>query len=93
VEERDEALRGSWESPLRIRTLIVDQGGDRQLAVIDGPMWLRHDSTIELPGPPPRAARVLGTRLIIDPPSNPKYATVVVDVEFLEGLVGRPEGD
>lgn len=92
-DDQEEPRRGSWEQPLQIRTLICDQGGNRQLAVIEGAFWPPQHSTIEIPGPLPRDARVLGTRLIIDPPSTAKYATVLVDVEFLEGLVERPPGD
>jgi hypothetical protein len=74
--------------------MIVAEKGRRQLAVIDGHLWPPPHCTIELPEPLPRDARVLGSRLMVDPiGASPKYATVVVDVEFLEGLVGRPAGD
>jgi hypothetical protein len=89
-----EHCRGSFAEPLIPRTLIFESKTQRQLAVIEGHLWPSPHSTIELPEPWPRDARVLGSRLLIDPKGvSPKYATVLVDVEFLEGHVGRPAGD
>lgn len=81
--------RGTFDAPLRLRTLLVDANENGQhLAVIEGALWPPIGSPIELPNPLPRDGIVRDVRLQID---NHEKATVLIDVEILDRLIDRPQ--
>jgi hypothetical protein len=83
-----------WKHPYtHARTLINNLAEQRQIAVIDAPVWLPVGSVIEL-GPPNRDAVVIGTRLVLGPdPSDGALILVDVNEPEGEGFVPRHPAD
>jgi len=74
VEERD-----VWQGRHDVHTIIFNLAEQRQLAVLNGPLWPPIGSVIEL-GYPNRDCVVIGVRLMIAVPGDGGEVSVVVDV-------------
>jgi hypothetical protein len=65
--------------PYRVQTIINNLTEHRQIAWLDGPLWLPVGTVIEL-GNPNRDAVVIGCRLQIPTGTSSDMATILVDV-------------
>lgn len=82
---------GGHANPARVRTVVFEPAENRTVVWLDAPIWPPDGSVIELPDPHPRDAVVIGTRLILDPPtsSGERMALVTIDIKYADGLVER----
>jgi hypothetical protein len=68
-----------WKARHDVHTIILNHENQRQLAILNGPLWPPVGAVIQL-GNPNRDCFVLGVRLLIADASTPGEVSIVIEV-------------